>query len=379
MANYRYIFADLLTNATLAELPLKRVSFSQMLNGVGTFTGYLPIGDPQVAKLQPWTQTPGGRTALYVDRGGRIVWGGIVVTRRYSEGSTAQGSVGSFMMEIDASEFMWYFREKRIITADTTFTAADQMTIPGSLINTAQSVRGGNIGVNVPSFPNSGVARTITWKGTDRKKVGQAIIDMSQLDQGYDWAIRVDYGLGGQPAGVPGKQLALGYPRLGIPFTTSGWMFEFPGNISDYSWSEDSSLQAITAYVQGNGTGSTMVQSSNTVTSFLDAGYPLLEDVFQAKDQTDPNLIAARAVAAAKAYSSPIALPQIVVRADRDPVLGSYAVGDDANIRITSPQYPAQPGTVGYDVFWRIVGINVQPQDDGQPEDVFLTLGAIPS
>jgi hypothetical protein len=375
VSGYRYIFADLITNTTLTELPLKQVQFDQRLNDVGSFKGRLNISDPAVQKLQPWTQTPGGRTALYVDRDGRIVWGGVVVTKQYTQGGAASGT--PFVLEISASEFFWYFRNKRVITSDTAFTNVDQLTIAQSLFNTAQGVRNGNIGVAVPTNL-SGVLRSQTWKGVDRKKVGQAVIDMAVLDNGFDWQIRTDYGTGGQPAGVPGKQLALGYPRLGNSFITSGWMFEFPGNIVGYNWPEDSSAQAVTAYVQGQGAGANMVQSSNTITSLLDAGYPQLDETFPLKDQTDPTAVAARAVAIAKAYSSPITLPELVVRADADPVLGSYVVGDDANIRITSAQFPAQGGSVGYDVFWRIVAIRVQPQDDGSPERVFLTLGAIP-
>lgn len=375
-ATYRYLFYDLVTNAAQAELPMRGVTFESRLNEVGSFTGHLPIADPQIAKLQPWTQTPGGRTALYVDRGGRLVWGGIVVTRRYSQGGQAGGS--AFALEVGASEFMWGF-DKRVIAADAVFTNAEQMTIPGGLINTAQAVRNGNIGVLVPSFPASGVLRTQTWAGSERKTVGQAIRDLAQLDQGFDWAILVDYGQGGQAAGVPGKQLALGYPRLGVTYTASGWEFEFPGNVVDYVWPEDSSQQAITAYVQGAGTGSAMVTSTNTVTGLLDAGYPQLDQVFQAKDQTDPAVIAARAVAAAKAYSSPVTLLTLMVRADLDPVLGSYNVGDDCLVRITSPQFPASGGLPGYTGYWRIVGIRVQPQDDTQPERVWLTLGAIPT
>ncbi len=375
---YRYLFYDLLTNAALAELPMKRVRFDQKLNEVGSFVGYLELSDPQVQKLFPWRNTPGGRTVLYVDRGGRIVWGGIVVTRKYSQGPTAPGGVGPFMMQIGAQEFMWYFKDKRTIAAGASFTNVDQLTIAQSLFNTAQGVASGNIGVAVPTN-TSGVLRSRTWLASERKKVGEAVIDLSRLDNGFDWQIRVDYGIGGQAAGIPGKQLALGYPRLGEPFSSTGWMWEFPGNIVDYSWAEDSSLQAVTAYVQGSGTSTSMVQSSNTITSLLDGGYPLLEEVFRAKDETDASSVAARAVAYAKAYSQPVTLPQVLVRADLEPVLGAYSIGDDANIRITSPQYPVQPGTVGYDVFWRIIGIRVEPQDDSKPERVYLTLGAIPT
>src|SRR5215472_3143191 len=159
---YRYLFYDLVTNSPLAELPLKRVRFEKKLNEVGSFVGYLPLSDPNVQKLlgrtNPWAATPGGRTAVYVDRNGAIVWGGIVVTRQYSQG-TVLGGVGAFMMEIGASEFMWYFRDKRVIAADAIFTNVDQLAIAQSLINTAQTGRNANIGVAVPSN-TSGVLRT---------------------------------------------------------------------------------------------------------------------------------------------------------------------------------------------------------------------------
>lgn len=382
VGTYRYLFYDLVTNAPLADLPLKRVSFERRLNEVGSLRGYLPIADPNVQKLlgqtNPWAATPGGRTALYVDRNGTLVWGGIVVTRKYSQGSNTQGSVGPFMMELGCSEFMWYFADKRVIDYEAVFTGIDQLTIAQNLINTAQSVRNGNIGVAVPTN-TSGVLRSQTWHAQDRKKVGRALMDLAQLDNGFDWIIDVDYGIGGQVPGVPGKQLRLGYPRIGNTFQTTGWMFEFPGNIADYAWAEDSSLQAITVYMQGQGMGQNMAQSSNSVTSLLDAGYPQLDDVFSLKDGTDPATIGARAVSFAKAYSSPVTLITLLVRPDLDPVFGSYRIGDDVNLRITSPQYPVQPGSVGYDQFWRIVAQRVDPQEDDRPERVYLTMGAIPT
>lgn len=36
---YRYLFADLRSNSILAELPLTRVSFTQVLNTPGSFQG----------------------------------------------------------------------------------------------------------------------------------------------------------------------------------------------------------------------------------------------------------------------------------------------------------------------------------------------------
>jgi hypothetical protein len=51
-----------------------------------------------------------------------------------------------------------------------------------------------------------------------------------------------------------------------------------------------------------------------------------------------------------------------------DPVYGSYEVGDDARIIIQDNRFPA-----GLDEIYRIVGVSVQPGEDG-PERATLTL-----
>jgi len=363
MAVYRYRFYDLATNSLLGELPLIGVTFASKFNDVGDFSASLLMADSRIAAMQPLTVTQPGRTAVYVDRDGTLVWGGVVVLRGYQ--------ASTFMLAIRASEFMWYFSQKRVIATTKAYTNQDQLFIAQDLVNYAQGVASGSIGVVVPSN-TSGVLRTVTYNSTDRKKVGQAIADLAQLDNGFDWAIDVAY-----VAGLPTKTLTLSYPRRGVTFQNSGWTFEYPGNIHDYTWPEDSSSQAITAYVQGAGTGTNMVSATNTNTALLDGGYPLIEDLFQAKDQTDPGMLAARAVAAVKAYANPVVLPQLYVRANQDPLLGSYKAGDDVRVRITDPRWPAQAGAPGLETFYRITTIQVTPQDNA-PETVTLTLGAVP-
>jgi len=362
--SYRFLFYDLLANAALTELPMVQVNFSHKLNDVGAFTGSLVLS-AATTYLFPWANTPPGRTALYVDRGGRIVWAGIVVTRTYTQGAGA-GQAQS--LTIGAAEMFWYFLRKRVITADAVFTNVDQLTVVESLLNTAQAAPSGNIGVAVPST-TSGILRTQTWHAYERKLVGVAIKDLSVLDQGFDWRLDVDYGVGGQAAGIPGKQFVLGYPRIGQPFSSSGWVFEHPGNIEDYTWPEDASAQAVTAYMQGSGSGSSMILSSATNTALLMAGYPQLDEVFVAKDQTDPSVVAARAVAAVKAYSSPVVLPQILVDPDQDPKFGSYALGDDCLVRITSPQFPA----LGQQSVYRLTVLGDKPSGFWRLDDTHGT------
>ena len=138
MAVYRYILCDLLTNTELAELPLANVRFDLKLNGAGSLTASLPLTDPKVQALDPIGDTLPGRTALYVDRDGVLLWGGIVWTRR-STGPT---------LELGCQEFESYFAN-RLITTDAVFTQVDLLAIARQLINTAQIKANGNIGVAV--------------------------------------------------------------------------------------------------------------------------------------------------------------------------------------------------------------------------------------
>src|ERR1700758_54694 len=142
---YTFLFCDLMTNAVLAEIPLSQVSFENRLNDAGTFSGVLTLGDPRIAALDPFGSTQPGRTAIYVDRGGKLVWGGVLWTRRFDSNSKA--------LQLSGNEFWSYFKS-RLILANLTFIGGsgassvgdDQLAIARYLINQAQATAGGNIG-----------------------------------------------------------------------------------------------------------------------------------------------------------------------------------------------------------------------------------------
>ena len=68
---------------------------------------------------------------------------------------------------------------------------------------------------------------------------------------------------------------------------------------------------------------------------------------------------------------------KLTVPAYENPTFGSYNLGDDARLRITDQRFPANttttPPTAGLDAIYRIVGLSVQPGENG-PERVTLTL-----
>jgi hypothetical protein len=355
---YRYLFADLLTNSILAELPITGVNFTQQLNSAGTFTGHLLLSGIDAAGLNVANGTIPARTAVYVDRNGVLVWGGVLWGRTYE--STAQ------TLTFQAREFESYF-ERRRITTTRVFNNEDQLTIAQTLINDAQSTASGNIGVIVPAT-TSGVLVSRTYYSYELKGIYPALQDLSRQTNGFDMNINVAYDGGGNPT----KTLLLSYPRAGVAYTSSSYTiptFEFPaGNVVEYSYPEDGSISANTVYALGAGSNEGKLIATATDTSKTSTGWPLLEEQANYSDVTDATLLAGLASGQVAAVSYPPTTLQITVPPFENPVFGTYNIGDDARVIIKDNRFPTT-----LDSIFRIVAFNVAPGESG-PERVTLTL-----
>src|SRR3954462_6964694 len=96
MAVYTYYAADLMTGQLLDEIPLSDVSFTLPINDAGTLSATVPLYSR--SGLAQTLAT--ARTALYVDRDGVLVWGGVLWTRRYDAKDTS--------LQLDALDFLSY-------------------------------------------------------------------------------------------------------------------------------------------------------------------------------------------------------------------------------------------------------------------------------
>jgi hypothetical protein len=358
VTTYRYLFADLLTNSILAELPLTGVAFTQQLNQAGTFSARILLSGINAAGQNVDAATIPGRCALYVDRDGILVWGGVVWSRNYN--STSQ------TLTLGAREFESYFERRRITTTQA-FTNTDQLAIVQTLVTAAQAVPNGDIGVIVGT-ETSGVLVDRVYYNYELKSVHGAIMDLSRAENGFDYRIKVQY----DGAFQPEKRLLLGYPRLGTAYSTSTVnvpFFEFPaGNVVEYEYPEDGAIAANTVHALGAGSNEGKLISSASDSTLLAAGWPLLEEQANYSDVVDPALLAELAQGQVLAVSYPPTTIKMVVPAFVEPVFGTYQIGDDARVRIKDDRFPA-----GLDAIYRIVGISVEPGEDG-PERVTLTL-----
>ena len=354
---YRYIFADLLTNTILGELPITGVSFNQQLNQAGTLQARILLSGVDGYEYNVDASTIPAKTVIYVDRDGVIVWGGVIWGREYNSANQT--------LSITAREFESYF-ERRRITTDTVFTNVDQMTIAQALFNSAQAAPYGDIGVIVPSN-TSGVLTSRTYYGYELKQVYAAAQDLSRQLDGFDFNIRSSYS-----SGDIIKTLVMGYPRIGTVYSStnpSAVVFNFPaGNIVEYAYPEDGSIAANTIYGLGAGSNEgKLLSTASDATKYVE-GWALLEDQANYSDVTDATLLSELAQGQVSALSYPPTTIKVVVPAYVDPVFGTYSIGDDARLMITDSRFPT-----GLDQVYRIVGLNVQPGEDS-PERVTITL-----
>ena len=355
---YRYLFADLLTNQIIGELPLTGVSFTQQLNTAGTLQGRLLLSGLSSAQFNVLNSTIPARCVIYVDRNGILIWGGVIWNRTYNSADQT--------LTIAAREFESYF-ERRRITSSVSYTNQDQLSVAQSLVALAQSVPFGNINVIVPTN-TSGVLVSRTFYSYELKTYYSALQDLSRGTNGFDFNIQVSYDGSGQPQ----KSLVLGYPRIGTAYTSNQTgipVFEFPaGNIVEYEYPEDGSIAANTVYALGAGSNEGKLIATATDSTKTASGWALLEEQANYSDISSSTLLQSLATGQVNAVSYPPTTIKIVVPPYIDPVWGTYQLGDNVRLRIKDPWQPNQ-----LDAIYRLVALNVQPGENA-PERATLTL-----
>lgn len=375
---YTYLFVDLRTDTLLAELPLASVSYSFELNGIGTLTGTIPYNS-ETLPLDPETASTPGRTAVYVDRDGVLVWGGIVWTRQQATGGK----------QIQAAEFLSYYQHryvKKTLSTDTSllinaaFVDAggqrlypDQKFLVWSLLRYANDQPGGDIHVDINALtaPADGVTRTATYFGYERPEIYKAISELAAADDGFDVAIEVGWtsSANNNPP-TRFRRARTWFPRRGRPASQSGLVFSKgggTGSILSYEWPEDGTAMVTEMSGLGAGSGEAKIVKTSAAQDLIDAGWPLLEGVATYDGVVDEAQVQGLTNADLDAASSSQVQPTFEVSADTDPAFGSYSVGDEALFVIDpEPQSPA-----GREGVLRIVSI--ENTAAGGPERVRLT------
>lgn len=104
---FRVYAYDLDTNTLITELPAHDLSFDSRLNDSGSISFTLNLSRPEVAsRVKPLLPYNGNPFAVYVDRDGALVWGGIIWTWNYAR------ATGDLAMQ--GKQIMSYFSQRKL-------------------------------------------------------------------------------------------------------------------------------------------------------------------------------------------------------------------------------------------------------------------------
>lgn len=360
MAQYRYIFADLLTNATLAEFPLTGVTFDRMLNKAGNFQGFFALGNENYDDQMILDSTLPGRTSLYVERTNlagdvSIVWGGVLWSRLWQEQSK------TFQFNGQTFESFLYMED---IRTSLLYFFADQRNILRDLITKMQAYPYRNIGIVLPPSFTNNILRSVTFNNYEVWTFGSAAEYMVGFDQGFDYSIDCQYDSSGNIIKVLRTD-----DILGTPASVTQLVFDYPGNISNF-WVPENAANAATSVVGvGAGEGSAMIRTVDTNQQLLDAGYPELVQIYTNKDVSVPTTLASQTRANLLQLTVPVSVPTFEVNPEMRPEFGTYQMGDYAIFDIESVRYPH-----GKRLTSRIMGWSVTPTSSSSQEGVKLVI-----
>lgn len=365
---YTYRFASLLSDSDVAELELTNVKFDKRIIVPGSFSGTVVITNSEIAneakKVIP------GKTIVHVYRG-PILWCSYII---WSARIRSAGS--KVTMELSGSSLeSWLYR--RIVDVDElTYTQTDQIDILRDLIEQAQIgwfpfEANANLGIAVsPEFTGSGVYRDRKYLKTEAASYGQRIEELANVEDGFEYMIRTYIG----DDGTRKRELVWGYPVLN--YNTNSFHYFYPGNIQSYELTYDATESATAFWARGDTIESDYTEDAEPLmTQFpvlsgyhFDAAWPHLDMVIDYSSVTQIETLEQYAEYWAVRKSGLVIIPQIEVMAD-DEGFNPNLVGSYATFTITDPFFPlTENGSPTYSGEFRIVGVEVSPDERGQSE-----------
>ncbi|MEV0438402.1 hypothetical protein AB0I84_14010 [Streptomyces spectabilis] len=336
---YRYITARALTGDVLSwDLPMSDVEFGPALSAAGSFSGAVA---PRLATLVR-TQVDAGDTWMYVERDGRLMWGGLI-WRATPEGSR---------LTVEAAGPGSYPHRRHDLHGNLAgrgpYVYADPCRVIRDVWAYLQDQPDGDLGVIVDYTTSKAKIGTpsdrysIDW--WEAPVLGDVIEDMVQVEGGPEWTETVSW------AGEkPRNRIRLGWPRLGtrrrdLTFTTGVNIIE-PVSVE---YDADEAAQVVIGL--GAGEGRSRRREINAVRT----GRLRLEHVIELPSEKGKDRLAARARTERIARQVTGEVTEITVRDHPAAPIGSWQIGDEVRVRV-------HDDWADYDMWSRIVAYQIRP------------------
>ncbi|MFE7395186.1 hypothetical protein [Streptomyces sp. NPDC057557] len=349
---YRYITARALSGDVLAwNLPMSDVEYGPALNAAGSFSGAV---EPRLANLVR-SQVDAGDTWLYVERDGRLMWGGLIWR------AMAQGS--QLVVEAAGPGSYPYRRHDNHgqLNARGPYAYADPCRVIRDVWAYLQEQPDGDLGVVVSSTTSKTTVGTSAdpyrsdWWETP--VLGDIIDDMTAVEGGPEWTETVSW-----VGDAPQHRIQVGWPRLGV--RRSDISFDTGVNIIEVAkveYDADQAAQVVIALGAGEG------RSRRRAVDAVRTGRLRLEHVLEVPGEKATDRLAARARTERVARQVIGEVTEIVVRDHPAAPIGAWQIGDDVRLRVTDEW-------TDYDAWSRIVSYQIRPGAGDESERAVIQL-----
>ena len=375
-SDYRYRTQDVLTGAAMGDyLPIEPQSFSDVINGGGTFAGSLNLasGSVQQNRANIAAITP-RKAMLFTLQDGVPVWAGIlwdfVPTTVLQVQMPAQAATLDFLLG------------RRIIETDLVYTSADVFDMARGIV---QYAMGKGPGYQVAGLTYttamSGITASLTFDGSQNQDCLSALRTLVST-----YGIEFHFRPYQDQAGGLHISFDLGYPALGQPYPASGLAYNYPGNLLDYAFTATGSTGAnrLIGSAQdttASGTGEAFTGSAEDATD-IGNGYPVTEEAVSPTGVTftSDQQVSDYCAGLLPSVTATQLAPMVVLGNGQYPPLSVTQIGSYCSAAFTSPLHPANAdGTPGWTGTGRVVSWTVYPPSaSNQAEYSQVQMGAMP-
>lgn len=368
MPEYTYRFADLLSDADVAELELSNVRFDRRIIQPSQFTANITVTNSEVA--QQVKKVVPARTVVHVYRDADI-WGTFIIWSMRIRSSNRQGVVVEFT---GASLESWFYR--RIVDIDMLFTNTEQLDIARQLIDQAQTgwtpyEANANLGINYTTN-DTGVPRDREYLLSDAASVGQRLEELASVDNGFEYMINTYYD---EATETRKREFQL---DTTLNDDTLDVVFTYPGSILEYSLDYDATDSATAWWARGDTIDDDVTgQSEPLITQgpvlsdeWLQNGFPHLDKVVNYSSVVVLETLEDYALWWKDNHSGLWAVPTIEINTTDTTIIPPSALGSSAQFTIIDEFFDIGDFTSTN----RIIGIEVTPPERGRSETIRLVI-----
>lgn len=262
-----------------------------------------------------------------------------------------------------------------VLTAGTAFDHSDQAPVsysldPAALVkmafedaqNETLCGNGASIGLQIVGGTST-IPRIVPgYPINQHTAVASIASDMANINAPTDGTVDTVITSTWDANGDPVDTMTIYTPRAGRNAQSTGVMFDL-SRVLNYTYPLDSGATTTNFIVTGAGTGTAALTINvNSPAPVGDLGeLPRLDGVFSFSNIQSESQLAIMAGGVAQQYGYPLSTPTLSQPTSMEPVLGSWALGDDARLYIVKDElFPD-----GLNEYWRIVQESVQVPDAG--------------